>query len=405
MSVAFPRTLRSLDADRMRPSVVGAVVAVAFVVAWVVWFFVAEVGVFEVTSEARIEVGGSAHVVQAPVAGRVVAVDMAVDQPVARGHALVVLETSRETSRVAEEVGRAGGLNQRVEALKVERQAEIEVAASARNALAEKTVTAQARHREAQAVARLADSQLARSTDLYAKGLVSEADLEAAEVAVEERRAEVEAQWSELARLMWQGEQEDNEHLLRLAEIGRRLATVRGDLSISEEAVKRVDHDLSQRVIRSPISGRLGEVVPLRPGSVVEAGERVVVVVPDGKLIVVARFPVASALGRIRPDQEARLRLDAFPWTQFGELDVVVRRVASEASDGRIRVELDLLLPSEAPGDPSFPAGSATGQSIPLQHGLSGTLVVLVEKVSPANLTLRAAGRRLQSTRSSEGTP
>ncbi len=370
-----------------------------------VWFFVAQVGVFEVTSEARLEVGGSAYFVEAPVAGRVVAVDMAVDQPVSSGHPLVVLETSREISRVAEEVARAGSLNQEVEALKVERQAEIEVAASARNTLAEKTVAARARHREAQAGARLAESQLGRSTDLNAKGFLSDADLEAAEFAVEERRAEVEAWWSELARLMLQSEQEDNEHLLRLAEIDRRLAEVRGDLSVSEEAVKRVDHDLSQRVIRSPISGRLGEVLPLRPGSVVGAGERVAVVVPEGELMVVARFPVSSALGRVRPGQKARLRLDAFPWTHFGELDAVVRRVASETSDGRIRVELDIVTTPETPGGLSFPSEPANGQPIPLQHGLSGTLIVLVEKISPANLTLRAAGRRLQSTRSSEVLP
>ncbi len=401
MQVAFPRTLRSLDADRLRSSVVVVATAVTFVVAWVMWFFLAEVGVFEVTSEARIEVGGAAYIIEAPVAGRVVAVDMEVDQPVAGGHALVVLETGRETSRVAEEVARAGGLNQSLEALQVERQAEIEVAESARNTLVEKTATAQARLREAQAVFRLAESQLERAAGLNSKGLLSEADLEAAGVAVEERQAEVEAQASELARLVSKREQEDNEHLLRLAEIDRRLTAVRGDLSVSEEAVKRVDHDLSQRVIRSPIAGRLGEALPLRPGSVVNAGERVAVVIPDGELIVVARFPVASALGRIQPGQQARLRLDAFPWTQFGEVDAVVRRVAGETSDGRTRVELDVLEPS---GRASSPDGLEIGQLIPLQHGLSGTLVVLVERVSPANLTLRAAGRRLQSTRSSEGT-
>jgi len=69
------------------------------------------------------------------------------------------------------------------------------------------------------------------------------------------------------------------------------------------------------------------------------------------------------------------MRLASFPWTQYGSLAAVVTRIAGEARDGKIRVEL-----SVQPNSPS---------SIPLQHGLPGVVEIEVERVSPATLLLR----------------
>ena len=113
----------------------------------------------------------------------------------------------------------------------------------------------------------------------------------------------------------------------------------------------------------------------------VREGDRLAAVVPRGELQVVADFLPPSALGRIRPGQPARLRLEGFPWTQYGSLAATVSRVASEVRNGRIRVELSVDSNGASP--------------IPLQHGLPGTVEVEVERVSPATLVLRAAGKLL----------
>jgi membrane fusion protein (multidrug efflux system) len=55
-----------------------------------------------------------------------------------------------------------------------------------------------------------------------------------------------------------------------------------------------------------------------------------------------------------------------------------VQRAGNEVREGRVRVEL--IVDPEA------------GTSAPLQHGLPGTVEVQVETVTPARLTLRAAG-------------
>jgi membrane fusion protein (multidrug efflux system) len=95
-------------------------------------------------------------------------------------------------------------------------------------------------------------------------------------------------------------------------------------------------------------------------------------------------FP-AAAVERIRPEQPARLRLHGFPWTQYGTVPARVTDVGNEASGGLIRVELALR------PDPR--------SSIPVAHGLPGTAEVEVERVTPAVLVLRAAGRYLVARR------
>lgn len=54
--LAFPRSVRSLDADDLRGSVVGLALVTALLVAWSAWFFLALVGLYEVAATARVEV-------------------------------------------------------------------------------------------------------------------------------------------------------------------------------------------------------------------------------------------------------------------------------------------------------------------------------------------------------------
>jgi membrane fusion protein (multidrug efflux system) len=97
---------------------------------------------------------------------------------------------------------------------------------------------------------------------------------------------------------------------------------------------------------------------------------------------VVAEFEPAKALGRIRAGQPARLRLESYPWAQYGLVRAKVQSVASESRDGRVRVELGI--------EPEVPSG------IVLEHGLPGELEVEVEKASPATLVLRSVGKLVE---------
>ncbi len=47
MSIPFSRSMRSLNADSLRPSLVGLVIAIVLLVAWAGWFFLAQITIYE----------------------------------------------------------------------------------------------------------------------------------------------------------------------------------------------------------------------------------------------------------------------------------------------------------------------------------------------------------------------
>jgi membrane fusion protein (multidrug efflux system) len=104
-------------------------------------------------------------------------------------------------------------------------------------------------------------------------------------------------------------------------------------------------------------------------------------------LKVVALFRPSIALGRVRDGQSARVRLEGFPWTQYGSAAATVTNVSGEVRDGQVRVDLALDTLSDS--------------SIPFQHGLPAEVQVEIERISPASLVLRSVGRQLRVSASS----
>ncbi|HBL26461.1 MAG TPA: HlyD family secretion protein, partial [Acidobacteria bacterium] len=105
-----------------------------------------------------------------------------------------------------------------------------------------------------------------------------------------------------------------------LDELARELALLAGEADGAAAAIRRLERDLELRSLRAPVAGRIGQIAPLRVGSVVAAGEPVALVVPQGEIKALAEFQPAAALGRIAPGQPARVVLQSFPAAQYGEL-------------------------------------------------------------------------------------
>ncbi|MGH9721233.1 MAG: HlyD family secretion protein, partial [Bryobacteraceae bacterium] len=237
---------------------------------------------------------------------------------------------------------------------------------------------ARERLRAAEAPARYAENELARLERLHAERLVSNRDYQQGNSEAQRTRAAAESLKLALVRIEQEQSTRDRDRAASLDQIHAQIARLQGQLRGSEAAVKRLNADVERYVVRAPASGRLGEVAVLRTGSVVQPGQRLGVIVPAGRLIAVAQFAPSSAIGRIRPGQPARLRLDGFPWAQYGTVDAAVLRVANEIRDGAVRVELAVAAQSNP--------------RIAIEHGLPGSIEVAVERVTPFTLLLRTAG-------------
>jgi len=386
MPTTFARTLRSLQADRLRWAGL-EVLLLGLVGAGLAWAILGRVTVYETSRQARLEVKIAAHAVAAPVGGRVVENRLTVGHEVKAGDILVVLDAEAERRALALARARRTALGGRQRALQDEIAAEQAAAQVHQKARPHALAEGQAKVSGAKMRARFTSQQVELLSQLRKGGTVSPLELAKGVADNESAAAEVRSLEFGLVRLEHDLLTEESDRRTRLAKLQREAAELEGDLAVEEANASRLDNEIALRTIRAPLSGQVGEAAEYRPGSVVRAADKVGAIVPPGNVHAVGLFP-AAAVGRIHRGQAARLRLHGFAWTQYGTLGATVKDIGTEAKDGLIRVELAL--------DPD------QASRIPREHGLPGEVEVEIERVAPALLVLRAAGHLLTARATAE---
>ena len=377
----FSRSMRSLEADGFRRSLWGILTVIGLLSACAGWFFLARIDLYEVSNQARLEVDQEVHPIAAWVAGRITSNGLVLGRKVREGEVLVELESEGERLRVEEERARLAALPARLESLRNETAAEEQAWAEERKTARLTSDEARARQREAETAASFALLEANRYQELDKTGTVSKSDSQRADAEAGQRRASASAFLLSVGKLESEELSKEKNHQARLAKLKSEAVLLEGEVTTTRACLKRWEYEIEKRRIHAPVSGEIAEVANVRVGSFVDEGDKFGAIVPPGALRVVAHFDPWSALGRIRAGQPSRLRLDGFPWAQYGTVSATVTKVANEPRAGSIRVEFAVI-----PNSHSL---------IPLQHGLPGTIEVKVDRVSPAELVLRAAGKLL----------
>ena len=385
MSTAFSRTLHLIHADRGRRSMLGVLGAGLLLGGWVAWATLATLTLYEITGTARLEVDRAVYPIQCPLTGRVTRMLLAVGQNVKAGDVLVELDTSVEQLQVSEEQARLAGMPLQIESLR--RQITAELAARGEEQRAAEVTADESRINASQAEVPAAynAAEVERLGRLRTEKLISERDYQRGVADARQSRLTADREHVAVRRVEQEQRTRASDRASRVHVLESEIVKLEVQMGTSRATAQRLVNEIERRVIRAPIAGRLGEAAPLRVGGVVREGEKIGGIIPGGSLIVVAQYAPSAALGRIAAGRPAQLRLDGFPWAQYGVVLATVSHVASEVRDGTVRVELAV--------DRAQPA------RIPLQHGLPGSVEIAVERVSPAALILRTAGKMVSAPR------
>jgi multidrug resistance efflux pump len=220
-----------------------------------------------------------------------------------------------------------------------------------------------ARLRSAQTASTVEQTQAARELDraeqLHARHLIADRDLDTAQHAVAQLRANDEATIAQtLAR--WQGERRQYEDTLTV---------LRGNERELVEAKAR-------RLVRAPVAGDLIGFNGWKVGVFLAEGQTVAAISPPGALRVEATAR-SRDLAHLATGLPARIEVDAFPSTEWGFLDGAVESIDRDVRwiDGTpSRRMLVRLQPNP---------GSSRGQfSTRLQKGMVATVRVVVGRRS-----------------------
>jgi hemolysin D len=182
---------------------------------------------------------------------------------------------------------------------------------------------------------------LKRSVDVGAlQNQINQANLQRNQLQLSQQQAQVETQRVQAAA--YQTVQQelaalDTEFDRKIEENERQLIQVNAQL-------KQVQHDLQSQDLRAPVDGAVFNLVHKLPGVVAQPGQVLLQVVPRESLI--ARVQVANAdIANLREGMTVDVRIDAYPFTEFGAVQGTVTRISREA----------LPINPQAPGQTVFP--------------------------------------------------
>ena len=91
------------------------------------------------------------------------------------------------------------------------------------------------------------------------------------------------------------------------------------EVSDLENQLVEITDTLNKEMLIAPVDGIVFGLVPSSPGYAASAGETLVKVVPGGTLE--AKIYITNRdVGFVKPGMDAQIRVDAFPYTQFGSI-------------------------------------------------------------------------------------
>lgn len=246
---------------------------------------------FQDTNDARIEV--DQVTIGTKLAGYVEAVLADDNQPVAKGAKLVEIDPLDFRTRLA--VADAG--------IATARAAEDAARAAQAEGLAG-VAQVRAALRAAEANLSFAEREVNRYRPLVAEG--AEPKMRLSQLVADRDRAgaEVAAQKAALDQAQ-----------KRVASLAAQTRNLGAQVSAARVQRQATSNDLASTSIVSPISGRVANR-SVRVGQYVQPGQRLMTVVPDEGLYVVANFK-ETQVGLMRPGQPARIEVDALPGIEF----------------------------------------------------------------------------------------
>ena len=321
-----------------------------------------------VVAPGKLEPIGEVNTIQMPVGGVLRQMLVKEGEKVSKGQVLLRLDNEAAASKDQELRKSLLAKQQQLQLKQLELQRYLDVNASeqltaGKNLGLERTIASRLNNLQQQgAVAELQSLQQANK--------VQEAEGQLQRLRMERRR-----QTAILQQQIW--------------ELESGLADLRARMSESNMAIRYQD-------VRSPVNGVVFNLKPTGAGFVAQGSEPVMQVVPFDRLRAAVEIN-SDKIGFIRNGQQVDISIDSFPASDFGVLRGAVTQVGSDA-----------LPPDQLKTTYRFPATISlsdqqlklrSGQSLPLQAGMSLTANIKLRKVTYLQLLLSSMRDKSESLR------
>ena len=229
---------------------------------------------------------------------------------------------------------------QQSQAQQYEKQALIEQAQKA-------IETSQSAHQMAKIRYRAAREKVPRYQQAYDQGALSQDLLAEAQQQAREQQESIKQTASEIAqarsRLTEQKrglnslKQTNNLGILESQEEYKntqaQITNIEGEIAQTQSLIEGLEYQMQQRVVYSPVAGTVFQMPVKKPGAVVQVGQMVAQVAPQGSPLVLRGKMSSRDSGLLKVGQPVKVKFDAYPFQDYG---VVPGRLTWISPDSRV---------------------------------------------------------------------
>ena len=187
----------------------------------------------------------------------------------------------------------------------------------------------------------------------------------------------------------------------QLAELDAKFDTIIKDnqrqmIEVNSQ-LNQIRLDLKNQGLRAPADGVVFELGSKLPGAVTQAGQTLLQVVPNESLT--ARVQVANAdIANVRMGMPVDVRIDAYPFTEFGAVKGVISKVGSEAVPVSQQAPRSTVFPIEVRLERQFL--DRRSQRFSLTPGMTITTLIKVRQRAPISYVTEEITKAFDSIKS-----
>ena len=311
---------------------------------------------------------GAERPIKAPVSGVVSGIPVTEGELVSAGQVLIQLDS--EVS------------NERLRSLERQKKLESERLKNENQAFEARIDSLQAQLKSLKKTLNLEESIVDRMTGMVSQGAI-------AEVQYLRQKNQLQELQSEIAQTEATLREVQAESIKSEQQIQRELADL-------ERQIVETNKSKEYQSLRSPVKGYVFNLNVASPGYAASRGETLLKIVPEGTLEA-SVFITNADVGFLRPKMPAQVRVDAYPFTQYGDIPGELKRVGKQS-----------LEPNQQNPEPRFPAQVALkrqylekrGKLFPVAAGQSVSVNFIVRDKPVISLVTDAVEKALDALRS-----
>lgn len=108
-------------------------------------------------------------------------------------------------------------------------------------------------------------------------------------------------------------------------------AEIQNQINRDRQQVQQLKTELKKSVIRAPVDGTILQLNLRNPGQVVRVAELIAQITPSNAPIVIKARVATQDIGKVALGQKSQMRIQAYPYPDYGVLNGKVSAIASDA--------------------------------------------------------------------------